>query len=499
MSIQEKLLVLKDLVEQEEYQQAVGTLAALDPMRMDTQAAAQCAACAALLPASAVEQNAAACMVLSLLAQRLGQAEQAQHWHGCISNLRAAEEEGSEGWLTLSALMNRNLLAFPANSNSKMLLLFAVMDNDAKQYHAAMPQLCPTACRPSVLNGSVDLSKLGKNGPSIAGMVAPMIDCLTDGQGQAFVSLAMGEIYYQKNELDMASIEVAKTVSEKNPEILFASYHLLCKLGMLDKKTHQSETLLPRLEEILTQAQAEHLMPNFRATKAAFALYRGDIATAEQWLAEYPPDELTQYDAWDTYQRLVKARVYLATEHYRDALTLLEGILQQSLARRRPLDAMQALVHSAIACKQMNADDIAMQKFTQAVEIGQEYGYIRVFADAGEQIIPLVQAALAQDGQSMLTQKYLGKILAASEEYALLVPHLYTKVAPAPELPAVQLTAKELKILALLDEGKSNNDICTAMKIKLPTVKFHIANIYEKLEASNRVTAINKGKALHLI
>lgn len=499
MSQMSVLSSLKELVEQEQYQQAIEVVATLDPPRMDAQEAALFSEIVSQIPEAAIEQNAGACMCLSLLAHRLGQPAKAQQWHSSIINLRAQEEEGNERWVELSALINRNLLAFPANNNAKLLLLFAVIDNEAKSYRVTMPQICPTGCRPSVLNGTVDLSELGKNGPSIAGIVAPMLDCLTSGQGQAFVSLAMCEIYYEKDQLDMASIEVAKTVSEKNPEILLATYHMLCKQGLLDKKAHQSETLLPRLEEILVQANADHLMPNFRAMKAVFALYRGDVASAQQWLEEYAPDELKNYDAWDTYQMLVKARVYIATERYRDALTLLESLLKHALDCRRPLDAMQALVHSAIACKQMNADEIAMQKFVQAVEIGQKYGYVRVFADAGEQVVPLVQACLSQEGYSVLARKYLEKILKASQEYARLVPHLYAKEKQEPEQPTVQLTAKELKILGLLEEGKSNNEICTVLKIKLPTVKFHVANIFEKLDANNRVTAINKGKALHLI
>ncbi|HEX3383735.1 MAG TPA: helix-turn-helix transcriptional regulator, partial [Mucilaginibacter sp.] len=52
------------------------------------------------------------------------------------------------------------------------------------------------------------------------------------------------------------------------------------------------------------------------------------------------------------------------------------------------------------------------------------------------------------------------------------------------------LTQKELTILALIAEGKSNKDIAAENFVELSTVKTHINNIYAKLGVTSRREAI---------
>jgi len=62
--------------------------------------------------------------------------------------------------------------------------------------------------------------------------------------------------------------------------------------------------------------------------------------------------------------------------------------------------------------------------------------------------------------------------------------------APAQE-PAVldELTPREMTILQLVAEGKSNKDIASELVISENTVKIHIRNILEKLHLQNRIQA----------
>jgi ATP/maltotriose-dependent transcriptional regulator MalT len=55
-----------------------------------------------------------------------------------------------------------------------------------------------------------------------------------------------------------------------------------------------------------------------------------------------------------------------------------------------------------------------------------------------------------------------------------------------------QLTKQEQKVLTMLAEGHLPSTICTELNIKEPTYKRHRAEIYRKLEVTNRIKAINK-------
>ncbi len=64
---------------------------------------------------------------------------------------------------------------------------------------------------------------------------------------------------------------------------------------------------------------------------------------------------------------------------------------------------------------------------------------------------------------------------------------------------SVCLTKRELEVLCLVIEGRSSKDVANYLHIKESTVKWHLANIYDKLQVSNRVQAFRRAARLDLI
>ena len=63
----------------------------------------------------------------------------------------------------------------------------------------------------------------------------------------------------------------------------------------------------------------------------------------------------------------------------------------------------------------------------------------------------------------------------------------------------VRLTNREREILSWVAEGKSDSDIADILGISYSTVRFHLNNVYSKLEANERIYAITKAIRLGLI
>ncbi len=61
------------------------------------------------------------------------------------------------------------------------------------------------------------------------------------------------------------------------------------------------------------------------------------------------------------------------------------------------------------------------------------------------------------------------------------------------------LSARELEVLSLIAQGKSNQEIAEQLYLVLNTVKRHTSNIYDKLDAKKRTEAIAKARRLGLI
>lgn len=64
---------------------------------------------------------------------------------------------------------------------------------------------------------------------------------------------------------------------------------------------------------------------------------------------------------------------------------------------------------------------------------------------------------------------------------------------------SIRLTKRELEVLCLVIEGKSSKDVADALYVSKRTVDFHLANIYDKLQVSNRVQAFRRATRLGLI
>jgi DNA-binding NarL/FixJ family response regulator len=64
--------------------------------------------------------------------------------------------------------------------------------------------------------------------------------------------------------------------------------------------------------------------------------------------------------------------------------------------------------------------------------------------------------------------------------------------------PAV-LTARELEVLALVAEGRTNSDIGRALHVSEATVKTHLLRTFHKLEVSDRTAAVTTAMSLGLL
>ncbi|MGG3854681.1 response regulator transcription factor [Caldifermentibacillus hisashii] len=80
-------------------------------------------------------------------------------------------------------------------------------------------------------------------------------------------------------------------------------------------------------------------------------------------------------------------------------------------------------------------------------------------------------------GKSVLEPEVTGKIMTKMREKPVVKKH-------------DQLTEREMEILLLMAQGKSNQEIADELFIALKTVKVHVSNILGKLEVQDRTQAV---------
>jgi DNA-binding NarL/FixJ family response regulator len=86
----------------------------------------------------------------------------------------------------------------------------------------------------------------------------------------------------------------------------------------------------------------------------------------------------------------------------------------------------------------------------------------------------------------------LEALRAVHQGRTLLAPEVVERLVAGVSVGAPEsLTARELEVLTLLGQGRSNGEIANTLTIAPRTVKVHVQNILGKLGASNRTEAVS--------
>jgi DNA-binding NarL/FixJ family response regulator len=97
-----------------------------------------------------------------------------------------------------------------------------------------------------------------------------------------------------------------------------------------------------------------------------------------------------------------------------------------------------------------------------------------------------IKSAEQEDLASAIRQAFERSIYIASGPVAEVVAQ---PADPDSESAARELTRRELEILQLVAEGHSNSQLARMLWVTEQTVKFHLSNIYRKLNVANRTEA----------
>lgn len=163
---------------------------------------------------------------------------------------------------------------------------------------------------------------------------------------------------------------------------------------------------------------------------------------------------------------------------------ILESALMHCRTQRRYHRAVELLILQVPAWRQANMDDKARAALQEAVQLCDTYGYRRVLLDDLDLLRALMEAPGASPALAL--PDWIRQALASAN--------------PAKSIPMQEaLTKRELRILQQLESSLSNREIAESLFISEGTLKWHLVNIYGKLNAGNRSGAIVNARKLGLL
>jgi LuxR family maltose regulon positive regulatory protein len=251
-------------------------------------------------------------------------------------------------------------------------------------------------------------------------------------------------------------------------------------LGELDVASEalQASDMLVKDEDLPLLTRARRT-----AYRVQYALACRDLETARGWQASMP----VEHDAHTFYRflDLNTARLHLAEGQYDRARDYLAEAYEKAQGSGWDYAALTVRVLQSLAAE---SQETALEFLRDALLRAQPEGYLRLFLNEGEGLIPLIKEA-ARKG---VAPGYVGKILSVYEGTKAAVPK-------QPSALIESLTERELEVLRLVAAGLSNRQIAEQLVVSLGTTKSHIHHIFGKLDVSSRTEAAARARDLGLI
>jgi LuxR family maltose regulon positive regulatory protein len=304
--------------------------------------------------------------------------------------------------------------------------------------------------------------------------------------------LPLGIVQYERNELEEAArlLRAAVKLSDLvgHLELIIPAYYYLAQCLLAGGDAAEAEGEMAKGD---VASRHPTVSPLFRAWHVAnrgmFAVQRGDLKAAEVWeqqLAENPADILWIGSAH------VPPRLLIARGETKAAAGQLRNLYERTIAADAGGCTIRVRVYQALSS---TTQDEALAFLSEALEMGRPEGIIRTFVDEGKLLKPSLRKALALG----ITPEYTVKLLNIIEAEDRIRQE--RRVADKSPVPPGILSDRELEILRLVEAGLSNRQIAGRLVISPGTAKRHVHNIFEKLEAGDRLHAVNRARELKLI
>ena len=240
---------------------------------------------------------------------------------------------------------------------------------------------------------------------------------------------------------------------------------------------------------------------DLQAMRARLQVMRGDIEAAARWVeaSDLRPDAKAECLRSNCFGYATLARVLIAQGRHhpagpavRDAGRLLDRMLHALQAVEQTGSEIEVLALQALALQAQGDVENALAALRQALSLAEPERYVRTFADEGEHLAQLLDRIGHERGNLKTYVEKLLSVMRPAKSNPLIAP----TASPALIEP---LSQRELQVLQLIATGLSNQEVAQKMVVAVSTVKWHLNNIYAKLDVRNRTRAVARAQGLGLL
>jgi LuxR family maltose regulon positive regulatory protein len=328
-----------------------------------------------------------------------------------------------------------------------------------------------------------------------------------------------GCTHLQTNELDVASRLFSSAIERRyilETRAVLDAFLGLALTQQLRQQPDNAQETQDQLQRFANELNDPTALALADSCAARLSVLRGNPSFAGSWSRSLPeelaPDSLFMFLEAPL---ITQARCFIAEGSKRSlkaATESLQNLKRQSEEWRFTCQIIEIAVLQALALEKRGRADEALDALKEVVALAEPGGWIRPFVEAGQTMTDLLMRLRQQN----VSIGYIERILAAFPDTESKPPltdlratndereYKAETVAQIPDSKIQNsliepLTNRELDVLELLAQRLQNKEIAEKLFVSPATVKSHLESIYQKLNVSKRLEAVDKAYALKII
>jgi LuxR family transcriptional regulator, maltose regulon positive regulatory protein len=278
------------------------------------------------------------------------------------------------------------------------------------------------------------------------------------------------------------------------PETVLLGYRTVARIASAEGAEHRALDLLGALEAVgvarrLPRLRIASLADQVRLHSRRFRpdTCRDLCRQIDTLLAdpEWPQGRLWRRGV-ELLREVALGHAAIAAQDWRAALELLQradGLAQAVRLGRLHIELLGLRAWVLDRCGEKS-----LPLLREAADLAQTFGLQRVFADAHPALGAWVEQALQAHATA-----------SARLPGALAAPMRAPQPVRERTSPSMVLTPKEREVLELLARNLSNKEIGLAMQVGEETIKWHMKNLFAKLDAGTRKQVVSRARILGLL
>ena len=300
--------------------------------------------------------------------------------------------------------------------------------------------------------------------------------------------LGLAKIYYEHNKLEKSSGHALDALLLARQFDQNVDRFILCELFIVKMKRilgefEQAQNMLQNLTREIHIRGYEGRLIDLAIEKTHLLIARQQFEEAETVAQQYSLS-------------ILKARILFSKDLPELALELLLKVLEQKEDLFTPRETLEIQKIRMLSYYKIGNKDEAFKILDNISIAVQKGGLTRFFLDEG---LPMM-FFLMETPQNHQLREYTQDLITQFSNEKKISPKSRCKSSRRREPQILEpLSPRELKVLNLIAEGNSNQEIGENLYISLDTVKGHNRRIFQKLNVENRIQAVNTARTLGII